>query len=93
MLKNKVNEKIKPTKKILELFNQDNLKINNGYIQIIEKINIKQVFPIVYKLILFEFPKEYSRKEFYLLNENKSIDLMEFIVKKYYMILKSQKKE
>lgn len=80
MLKTKVIERYKPTSKTLELFNKDNLRVSNGYIQTIEKTNIKQVFPIVYEtdsFVIYEFPKEYSRKEFYLVNENRSIDLIE----------------
>ena len=52
MLKTKVIEKIKPSKKIIELFNSNQLNYTsiNGYIQVIERTNIKQVFPIVYYL-------------------------------------------
>ena len=37
--------------KIQELFNSNQLNYTsfNGYIQIIERTNIKQVFPIIYK--------------------------------------------
>ena len=77
MLKTKIIERIRPSSKTLELFNNTNPKITNGYIQTIEKTNIKQVFPIVYEIdshIIYEFPKEYSRKEFYLVNEKIAID-------------------
>ena len=67
MLKTKVIEKIRPSKKIIELFNSNQLKDTsvNGYIQIIERTNIKQVFPVIYKLnnlIIYGFPKEYAKK-------------------------------
>ena len=81
MLKTKVIERLKPSSKTLDLFkNTKNLKITNGYIKIIEKTNIKQVFPIVYEIdsnVIYEFPKEYSRKEFYLVKEKLSIDQAE----------------
>lgn len=49
MLKTKVIEKIRPSKEIQELFisNQLNYTSVNGYIQIIERTNIKQVFPVI----------------------------------------------
>ena len=52
MLKIKIIERHKPSNKVLELFSSTNLNytIINGYTQIIEKTNIKQVFPIVYKI-------------------------------------------
>ena len=53
MLKFKVIEKYYPPKKTLELFNSIlniNLEITNGYARVIERTNIKQVFPIVYKI-------------------------------------------
>ena len=80
MLKVKVIEKHKPSNKDLELFNSTNLNYTytNGYTQIIERTNIKQVFPIVYKidnLIIYEFPKEYTRKQFYIVNNKITCDL------------------
>ena len=79
MLKTKVIEKIRPSKKVQELFNSNRLNYTsvNGYIQVIERTNIKQVFPIVYKinnLIIYEFPKEYARKQFYIVNNKISCD-------------------
>lgn len=79
MLKVKVIEKHKPSNKDLELFNSTNLNYThtNGYTQVIERTNIKQVFPIVYKiinLIIYEFPKEYARKQFYIVNTKISCD-------------------
>ena len=55
MLKTRVIEKLKPSNKILELFNSTNMNytITNGYTQIIEKTNIVQVFPIIYKFNIF----------------------------------------
>ena len=80
MLKVKVIEKHKPSNKDLELFNSINLNytFTNGYTQVIERTNIKQVFPIVYKindLIIYEFPKEYTRKQFYIVNNKITCDL------------------
>ena len=51
MLKTKVIEKIRPSKKVQELFNSNRLNYTsvNGYIQVIERTNIKQVFPVIYK--------------------------------------------
>ena len=82
MLKTKVIEKIRPSKKIQELFNSNQLNYTpvNGYIQVIERTNIKQVFPIVYyldNLTIYEFPKEYVKKEFYIVNNNTSYNLNE----------------
>ena len=79
MLKTKVIEKIRPSKKVQHLFNSNRLNCTsvNGYIQIIERTNIKQVFPIVYKinnLIIYEFPKEYARKQFYIVNNKIAYD-------------------
>ena len=80
MLKIKVIEKHKPSNKVLELFNSTNLNytITNGYTQVIERTNIKQVFPIVYKinnLTIYEFPKEYTRKQFYIVDNKITCDL------------------
>ena len=80
MLKTKVVEKIRPSKKIIELFNSNQLKYTsvNGYIQIIERTNIKQVFPVIYKLdnlTIYEFPKEYAKKPYYVVEHNKTYDL------------------
>ena len=79
MLKVKVIEKHKPSNKDLELFNSTKLNYTytNGYTQVIERTNIKQVFPIVYKinnLIIYEFPKEYARKQFYIVNNKITCD-------------------
>ena len=77
MLKIKVIEKHKPSNKVLELFNSTKLNytFTNGYKQVIERTNIKQVFPIVYKIN--EFPKEYARKQFYIVNNKTTCDLLE----------------
>ena len=48
--------------------------------QVIERTNIKQVFPIVYKinnLTIYEFPKEYVRKQFYIVNNKTTCNLPE----------------
>ena len=49
MLKTKVIEKIRPSKKVQELFNSNQLNYIsvNGYIQIIERTDIKQVSPVI----------------------------------------------
>lgn len=55
--------------------------------QVIERTNIKQVFPIVYKinnLTIYEFPKEYARKQFYIVDNKITCDLLklkEYLVK------------
>ena len=82
MLKIKVIERHKPSNKVLELFNSTKLNytITNGYTQVIERTNIKQVFPIVYKinnLTIYEFPKEYARKQFYIVDNKITCDLLE----------------
>ena len=82
MLKTKVIEKIRPSKKIQELFNSNRLNYTsvNGYIQVIERTNIKQVFRVIYKLdnlTIYEFPKEYAKKEFYIVNNQTSYTLNE----------------
>jgi len=82
MLKIKIIERHKPSNKVLELFNSTKLNytIKNGYTQVIERTNIKQVFPIVYKinnLTIYEFPKEYARKQFYIVNNKTTCDLLE----------------
>jgi hypothetical protein len=83
MLKFKVIEKYYPPKKTLELFNaipNINLEITNGYARVIERTNIKQVFPVIYyldNLTIYEFPKEYAKKEFYIVNNNTSYNLNE----------------
>ena len=82
MFKIKVIERHKPSNKVLELFNSTNLNytITNGYTQVIERTNIKQVFPIVYKinnLTIYEFPKEYARKQFYIVDNKITCDLLE----------------
>ena len=80
MLKIKVIEKHRPSNKVLELFNSTKLNytITNGYTHVIERTNIKQVFPIVYKinnLTIYEFPKEYTRKQFYIVDNKITCDL------------------
>ena len=82
MLKIKIIERHKPSNKVLELFNSTKLNytITNGYTQVIERTNIKQVFPIVYKinnLTIYEFPKEYARKQFYIVDNKITCDLLE----------------
>lgn len=82
MLKIKVIEKHRPSNKVSELFNSTNLNytITNGYTQVIERTNIKQVFPIVYminNLTIYEFPKEYVRKQFYIVDNKITCDLLE----------------
>ena len=83
MLKFKVIEKYYPPKKTLELFNSVpniNLEITNGYARVIERTNIKQVFPIVYKInsiTIYEFPNEYSKKPYYVVEHNKTYSLSE----------------
>ena len=82
MLKTKVIEKIRPSKKVKELFNSNRLNYTsvNGYIQVIERTNIKQVFPVIYKLdnlTICEFPKEFAKKEFYIVDNNTSYTLNE----------------
>ena len=82
MLKTRVIEKIRPSKKILELFNSNQLKYTsvNGYIKVIEKTNILQIYPVIYNLdnlTIYEFPKEYAKKEFYIVNNNTSYTLNE----------------
>lgn len=78
MLKMKVINKITPSSKSLLLFKDiKDISIVNGYTKVIERTNIKQVFPIVYSfnsLIIYEYPKEYSNKPFYFLNEHQSYD-------------------
>ena len=84
MLKTKVIEKIRPSKKVQELFNSNRLNYTsiNGYIQVIERTNIKQVFPIIYKLdnlTIYEFPKEYAKKPYYVVEHNITCDFEELI--------------
>ena len=85
MLKIKVIERHKPSNKVLELFNSTKLNytIINGYTQVIERTNIKQVFPIVYKinnLTIYEFPKEYAKKPYYVVEHNKTYKYDELII-------------
>ena len=80
MLKSKVIEKIRPSKKIIELFNSNRLNYTsvNGYIQVIERTNIKQVFPVIYKLdnlTIYEFPKEYAKKPYYVVEHNMAYEI------------------
>lgn len=83
MLKTKVVEKYKPTSKSLKLFKDiKDLEIINGYSLLIEKTNIVQVFPIIYKfnnLTIYEFPKEYSKKPYYVVEHNKTYKYEELI--------------
>ena len=83
MLKTKVVEKYKPTSKSLQLFKDiKDLEITNGYSLLIEKTNIVQVFPIVYKinnLTIYEFPKEYSKKPYYVVEHNMTYKYEELI--------------
>ena len=83
MLKTKVVEKYKPTSKSLQLFKDiKDLEITNGYSLLIEKTNIIQVFPIVYKfnnLTIYEFPKEYTKKPYYVVEQNKTYKYEELI--------------
>ena len=76
MLKTKIIEKYYPPKKTLELFSGIQFDIINGYARIIDKTNIKQVFPIVYKtnkLTIYEFINEdKSNKNFYIVENKKS---------------------
>ncbi|NMA51129.1 MAG: hypothetical protein GX951_04690 [Mollicutes bacterium] len=76
MLKTKIIQNYKPTSKSLQLFkNIKDLEITNGYTLLIEKTNIVQVFPIIYKtsnLTIYEFPKEYTKKTYYVVEYNKS---------------------
>lgn len=76
MLKTKVIQKYKPTSKSLQLFkNIKDLEITNGYSLLIEKTNIVQVFPIIYitnNLTIYEFPKEYTKKPYYVVEHNKT---------------------
>lgn len=66
-------EKIKISKIIKKLFNSNQLNHTsvNGYIQIIERTNIMQIFPVIYKLdnlIIHEFPKKNMKKKFNIHN-------------------------
>lgn len=83
MLKTKVVEKYKPSLKSLQLFKDiKDLEIINGYSLLIEKTNIVQVFPIIYKfnnLTIYEFPKEYSKKPYYVVEHNKTYKYEELI--------------
>ena len=76
MLKTKIIEKYYPPKKTLELFFGIQFDIINGYARIIDKTNIKQLFPIVYKpnkLTIYEFiNEEKSNKNFYIVENKKS---------------------
>ena len=87
MLKTKIIEKYRPPNKTLELLNSIpniKLEITNGYAQIIEKTNIKQVFPIVYKindsLTIYHFiNEEVNKKPYYVLEHNMAYNLEELI--------------
>lgn len=98
MFKTKIIEKYYPPKKTLEMFNGIQFDIINGYARIIDKTNIKQVFPIVYKtnnLTIYEFiNEEKSNKNFYIVENKKSYtreELKEILIKDnlqytFYMI-------
>ena len=83
MLKTKIIEKYRPPNKTIELLNSIpniKLEITNGYAQIIEKTNIKQVFPIVYKindsLTIYHFiNEEVNKKTYYVLEHNRAYNL------------------
>ena len=88
MLKIKVIERHRPSNKVLELFNSTKLNytIINGYTQVIERTNIKQVFPIVYKinnLTIYEFPKEYAKKPYYVVEHNMAYNFNEIMQLKW----------
>ena len=76
MLITKVVEKYKSSLKSLQLFKDiKDLEITNGYSLLIEKTNIVQVFPIIYKfnnLTIYEIPKEYLKKPYYVVEHNKT---------------------
>ena len=88
MLKIKVIDRTTPSSKSLLLFKDiKDISIVNGYTKVIEKTNIKQVFPIVYSfnsIIIYEYHKEYSNKRFYLLNKHQAYsydDLKQMIIR------------
>lgn len=84
MLKTKVIQNYKPTTKSLQLFkNIKDLEITNGYSLLIEKTNIDQIFLIIYKtnnLTIYEFPKEYTKKTYYVVDHNKTYKYDELII-------------
>lgn len=83
MLKTRIIERYRPPNKTLESLNSIpniKLEITNGYAQIIEKTNIKQVFPIVYKindsLTIYHFiNEEVNKKPYYVLEHNEAYNL------------------
>ena len=83
MIKTKVIEKYFPPSKTLEIFNNTPVEITNGYTRILEKTNIKQVFPIIYKtkdLTIYEFiNEEKSNKNFYIVEHKKAYTKNELI--------------
>ena len=85
MLKTGVIEQIIPSKKVQELFNSNQLNYTsiNGYIQEIERTNIKQVFPVIYKLdnlTIYEFPKEYVKKPYYVVEHNMTYEFKDLSI-------------
>jgi len=83
MLKTKIIEYYKPPAKTLELLNSIpniKLEITNGYARVIERTNIKQVFPIIYKInnsiTIYHFiNEEANKKPYYVVEHNKEYDL------------------
>ena len=87
MLKTKIIEYYKPPAKTLELLNSIlniKLEITNGYARVIERTNIKQVFPIIYKInnsiTIYHFiNEEANKKPYYVVEHNKVYNLNELI--------------
>ena len=85
MIKSRIIENYYPPSTILNLFKNNHLKVDitNGYASVIEKTNIKQVFPIVYKFndkTYYHFINEEStKKNIYDLIEHKALTENEFI--------------
>ena len=78
MLKTKVITKHYPPKKVLDLFKtiNDNYEITNGYEIVIDKTNIKQIFPIIYKfngLTIYHFVNEESTNKCFYIIENQMV--------------------
>lgn len=88
MLKTKIIEYYKPPAKTLELLNSIpniKLEITNGYARVIERTNIKQVFPIIYKInnsiTIYHFiNEEANKKPYYVVKHNKAYDLNELLI-------------
>lgn len=91
MLKTKIFEHYKPHTKTLELLNSISnikLEITNGYTQVIERTNIKQGFPIIYKinnsLTIYHFiNEETNKKPYYVVEHNKAYNLSEILKLKW----------